>query len=86
MLTVTVGNANVGVAVLVGDKAIVGVNLTVGVNALVGVGVNVALGVSVEGSDVFVMVVLVGVACSCVEGAQAETNKKISKMILYTFI
>jgi hypothetical protein len=85
-LTVTVGNSNVGVAVIVGDNTIVGVNLAVGVNTPVGVRVKVAIGASVEGSTVAVMVVLVGVARSSVEGAQAETNRKISQKILYTLI
>ncbi len=86
MLTVTVGNANVGVAVCaaVGDKTIVGVNVTAGVNVFVAV--KVAAGVSVNLSAVVVTVAAVGVGCTSVEGAQAETNKKISKMIPYTFI
>ena len=73
MLTVAVGKAKVGVVVMVG------VNVTVGVK--VSVGVNVASGVSVE-VVVEVTDVEVGVACSFIEGAQAETNKKISKMLL----
>jgi hypothetical protein len=64
----------------------VGLTLTVGVEALVDVGVNVASGVSVEDSDVDVLLIPVGVVCSSVEGAQAETNKKIIRMILHTFI
>jgi hypothetical protein len=43
--------------------------------------VNVALGVSVN-VVVAVMAIAVGVDCSSVEGAQAETKRKISKMIL----
>jgi hypothetical protein len=79
------GNANVGVAVCaaVGDNTIAGVNVAAGIDVVVGV--NVATGVSIEGSAVAVIFVVVGVAFSPVEGAQAETNKKINKMILYTF-
>jgi hypothetical protein len=73
LLTVAVGKAKVGVVMMVG------VNVTVGVKVFVGV--NVASGVSVE-VVVEVTDVEVGVGCSCVEGAQAETNKKISKMLL----
>jgi hypothetical protein len=83
-LTVTVGNANVGVAEMAGDKTTVGVNVTAGVEVFVGV--NVAIGVSVKGSAVAVMVVAVGVGCSSAEGAQAEINRKISKLILLAFI
>ena len=76
MLTVAVGNAKVGVA------AMVGVNVTVAVKVFVSV--SVASGVSVEGV-VGVMAVEVGVACSCVDGAQAEKSRKISKMTLWIF-
>jgi hypothetical protein len=64
----------------VGDKTIFGVIVAAGVNVVVGV--KVAAGVSVKGSAVALTVVNVGVGWSCVDGAQAETNKKISKMIL----
>jgi hypothetical protein len=84
LLTVTVGNTNVGVTVRVGDNLIVGVKVTAGVNVFVGV--KVAAGVSVSVSAGAVMIGAVGVACSSLEGAQAETNRKISKMILYIFI
>jgi hypothetical protein len=78
-LTITVGNANVGVAVMGGDNTIVGVD--VAAEVIVFVGVNVALGVSVKLSAVAVIFVLVGVTCSSVEGTQAETNTKIIKAI-----
>jgi len=84
-LTVTLGKANVGVDVMVGDNAIVGVDVMVGSEVTVRVGVNVASGVSVNVS-VAVTGGIVGVACCSVEGAQAETKIKINKMILYTFI
>jgi hypothetical protein len=57
----------------------VGVNVTVGVK--VSVGVNVASGVSVH-IVVEVTAIEVGVTSPSVEGAQAEPNKKIIKMIL----
>jgi hypothetical protein len=84
-----VGNANVGVAVMVGDSSIVGVNVTVGVKVdlRVVVSVNVAVGVSVNSSvAVAVAAGAVEVASSAFEGAQAETNKKFNKMILYIFV
>jgi hypothetical protein len=74
---------------MVGDSSIVGVNVTVGVKVAfrVAVTVKVAVGVSVNFSvAVAVAAGAVEVACSAFEGAQAETNKKISKMILYIFI
>ena len=57
-MTVTVGNANVGVGV------IVGVSVTVGVNVIVGVsvkrGVKVSDGISVNGMTVGVLVCAAG--------------------------
>jgi len=58
---------------MVGDNTIVGVNVAAEVTVFVGV--NVATGVSVKLS------LVVGVTCSSVEGAQAETNRKIIKAI-----
>jgi hypothetical protein len=83
-LTVTPGNAKVGVAVTVGDNSIVGVKVIVGSDVAVGVDVEVGSGVSVN-SFVAVLTGAVEVGC-CVEGAQAETTIKINKMILYIFI
>jgi hypothetical protein len=85
LLTVTVGNANVGVAVCaaVGDNTIAGVSVAGGVNVFVGV--KVAAGVSVNVSAVAVTVVGVGAAGSSVEGTQAETNKKIIRAIRTIF-
>ncbi len=83
MLTVTDGNVNVGVAVTVGDNSIVGVAVTVGTG--VSVGVEVGLGVCV-GSCVAVTVGAAGVNGCSVAGAQADTNRKIMRMILYRFI
>jgi uncharacterized oligopeptide transporter (OPT) family protein len=74
-----VGNANVGVAVIVGDKATVGVRVFDDITVKVGVGVFVSVSVAV-------MAGAVGVIGSFVEDAQAETKRKISKMIPYTFI
>ena len=74
-MTVTLGKANVGVSVTVGDNSIVGVDVTVGSEVAVRVGVAVASGVAV-GCVVAVLAGAVGV-----EGAQAETNIKINKMI-----
>jgi hypothetical protein len=73
------GNANVGVAVTVGDNANVGVRVFDGITVKVGVGVFASVAVAM-------MTGAVGVVGSSVEGAQAETNRKISKMILNTFI
>jgi hypothetical protein len=86
-LTVTLGNANVGVAEMVGDNSIVGVKVIVGsgVAVRVCVAVTVASGVSVHAS-VAVITGSVAAACPPVEGAQAETNRKINKMILYILI
>jgi hypothetical protein len=63
----------------------VGVNVAVGSGVEVLVRVAVGSGVSVEFS-VAVGNGAVGVDCSWVAGAQAETNRKIKKMILYTLI
>ena len=79
-----------GVAVTVGEDAAVGVKVIVGRTVSVGIAVLVFVcvgtGVSVGASSVAVMAGAVEVGCSWVEGAQAETNKKISKMIRYIFI
>ena len=56
-----------------------GVNVAVGV--IVSDGVKVASGVSVK-TLVAVTAIVAGVTWSSVEGAQAETNKKISKINL----
>jgi hypothetical protein len=82
-LTVTVGNAKVGVAVRVGVNVIVGVSVIVGVRVSVGarVSVCVAVGASVGDSTVAVAAD-VGLLCSSVAGAQADTKRKIIKMIL----
>jgi hypothetical protein len=77
-LTVTVGNANVGVAVTVGVNANVGVRVFVGVTVKVGVEVFVSAAVAV-------MAVAVTVDGSSVEGAQAETNRKIMKALRTIF-
>jgi hypothetical protein len=61
----------------------VGVNVIVGVRVFVRV--KMAVGVSAKVTSVAVMAGAVGVACSSVEGAQAETNRKINTMILYAF-
>ena len=81
MFTVTVGKSNVGVVVCaaVGEDPIVGVNVAVEVT--VSVGVELASGVSVK-VVVAVLATAVAIACSSVEGKQAERNKKINKMIL----
>ncbi len=68
-MTVTVGNAKVGVAGMVGVNVIVGVSMTVGVN--VGGGVKVDVGVSVHAAAVAVMDVAVKANCSSGEGPQA---------------
>jgi hypothetical protein len=80
-LTVTLGNANVGVAVMVGDNSMVGVKVTVGAGVDVLVRVAVGSGVSVAFS-VAVGTGRVGAGGSCVDGAQAERNRKINRMIL----
>ena len=81
-MTVTLGKAKVGVAVTVGETSIVGVNVLVDIEVAgcVEVDVAVASGVSVD-SSVAVTMGAVEVGC-CVEGVQAETNRKINKMIL----
>jgi hypothetical protein len=90
-LTVTLGKANVGVAVCegvvvaVGDNSMVGVNVIVGAEVAVPVSVAVVSGVSVH-SSVAVLAGAVRVTCSSGEGAQAEPNRKINKMILYNLI
>ena len=87
MLTVTVGKANVGVAVIVGVSVTVEVNVIVGVFVSVnvgvkdGVGVNVGTGVSVQEAAVPVSTVEVCVACCSGEGAQAERHNRINKII-----
>lgn len=80
LLTVTPWNAKVGVAVTVGDSSIVEVNVIVGLEVSVRVGVPVASGVPVA-ALVAVMAGAVEVGCDA-EGAQAETNIKIKKMVL----
>jgi hypothetical protein len=85
LFTVTLGKAKVGVAVTVGDNTSVGVNVIVGSDVAVRVGATVASGVSVN-SFVAVTAGAVEVDGCCVEGAHAETNIKINKMILDTFI
>src|SRR5215211_1193925 len=88
LLTVTVGKANVAVAVAVNVEAIVGVKVIVGVDVRVGVSVSVGVNVKV-GVDVFVhdaavavMDVAVNVACCSGDGAQAVANNTSSKIIL----
>ena len=84
-MTVTVGNAKVGVAVMVGVNVIVGVSMTVGVN--VGGGVKVDVGVSVHAAAVAVMDVAVKANCSSGEGPQAvRMNNIINKTIVFFFI
>lgn len=68
MLTVTTGNENVGVDVIVGVRVIVGVKVTVGVNVSVGARVGAGWGVSVVTRTV---AVTVGVACSTGDIPQA---------------
>ena len=82
---VTLGKANVGVAVTVGDEMMVGVDVMVGSEVAVRVAVDVGSGVSVD-SIVAVLTGAVRVSGCSVAGAQADTNKKIMRMILYTFI
>ncbi len=65
----------VWVGAIVGVKVIVGVSISVGVKF--GPEVDVSVGVSIVG---------VAVGGASVEGAHAETNQKITEMILYTFI
>jgi hypothetical protein len=81
---VTLGKANVAVAVIVGDNSMVGVNVLVGLEVAVLVGVTESSGVSVKACAVAVAVTAgaIGVARSSAEGAQAATNRKINKMIL----
>jgi UDP-3-O-[3-hydroxymyristoyl] glucosamine N-acyltransferase len=79
LLTVTVGNANVGVGVIVGDGVMIGVNVIVGVNINVGVDVNVGMGVLVHALTVAVMGIAVNVACSLGKSPQAKMNNTISK-------
>ena len=74
-----------GVTVTVGDNSIVGVKVIVGSEVAVRVGGIVAFGVSVN-SFVAVLAGVVGVAGRSVEGAQAETNRKIKKMTLEAFM
>ena len=84
-MTVTVGNAKVGVAVMVGVKVMVGVNVAVDVN--VGGGVKVDVGVSVHAAAVAVMDVAVKATCSSGEGPQAvRMNSVINKAIIFFFI
>jgi hypothetical protein len=87
-LTVTVGNAKVGVAVIVGVNVIVGVKVMVGVNVSVavivceGVTVNVCVAVAVSAGTV-----AVAVAGPPAGRLQAVANRKTSKMIPeYVFI
>jgi hypothetical protein len=72
---------------MVGDNSMVGVKVLVGseVAVLVCVAVTGASGVAVN-SSVAVIRRAVGVTCSCGEGAQADTNRKINKVILSTLI
>ena len=85
MLTVTAGNAKVGVAVIVGVSVIVGVKVAVDVN--VGGGVKVDVGVSVHAAAVAVMDVAVKATCSLGEGAQAvRMNSIANKTIIFFFI
>ena len=85
MLTVTVGNAKVGVAVMVGVSVIVGVKVAVDVN--VGGGVNVDVGVCVNTAAVAVMVVAVKATCASGEGPQAlRMNSMANKTINFFFI
>jgi acyl-[acyl carrier protein]--UDP-N-acetylglucosamine O-acyltransferase len=82
-----VGNAKVGVAVMVGVNVIVGVNVAVGVNIKVGSGVKVDVGVSVRAAAVAVMDVAVKIACSSGEGPQAvRMNSAANKVIIGFFI
>jgi hypothetical protein len=69
---------------MVGDNSIVGVDVFVGLKVAVRVSVTVGSGVSVKARVVAVAVIarIVGVDCSCVDGAQAATNKKLNKMTL----
>jgi hypothetical protein len=85
-LTVTLGKANVAVAVMVGDNSIVGVDVFVGLEVAVRVRVTVGSGVSVKACVVAVVAGAVSVTCACVDGAQAAINKKINKMILWNFM
>ena len=86
-MTVALGNANVGVAVMVGDGVMLGVNVVVGVSVKVGDDVTVMVGVSVHAAAVAVMDVAVKVACSSGEGPQAvRMNNAINKVITCFFI
>jgi len=71
LLTVTVGNANVGVAVLMGVKVMVEVNVIVGVIVFVGLGVIVSVGRDV---GISVHEAAVSVACTSGEGPQAASR------------
>jgi hypothetical protein len=75
-LTVTVGKANVAVAVAGNVGVIVAVNAIVGVNVSVAVDVGADVAVIVE---VAVNDTSVGVACCWVAGAQAATNNTSNK-------
>ena len=94
LLTVTVGNANDGVGVIVGDNVMEGVKVIVGVKVSVIVGVKVCegtlvavgAGVSVHISAVAVSAVAVCVACCSGEGAHAEMNSTTSSKARYSFI
>jgi hypothetical protein len=87
LLTVTLGNVNVGVAVMVGDGVMLGVNVIVGVSVKVGGGVTVMVEVSVHAAAVAVIDVAVKAACSSGEGPQALRMKSaINKAITCFFI
>ena len=77
-MTVTMGNENVGVGVIVYVGVIVGVKVIVGVNVSVGVKVNVGWGVSMGARAVGVGVV---VACPAGMIPQAESKIKIGIII-----
>ena len=83
----TVGNAKVGVAVMVGVSVTVEVNVIVDVLVSVNVGVrdgvevNVGTGVSVQDEAMPVSAVAVCVACCSGEGAQAERHNSTNKII-----
>ena len=81
-MTVTLGNANVGVAVIVGDGVILGVNVIVGVKVEVEDMVSVGDGVSVHAAAVAEMEVTVKVAWSSGGRPHAvSVNSMINKSI-----
>lgn len=91
MLTITDGNANVGVGVMVGEGVMLGVNVNVKVGdgvivaVAVGVKVGVLVGVWVHEAAVAVMDVAVIVACISGDGPQAvrTSNPRRVKKVFF---